>query len=567
MHSFQELALPARLSETLQQMNFDKPTPIQAQAIPHALEGRDVMGSAQTGTGKTGAFMIPVLAKLMEDPTAHALVMTPTRELATQVMDMTRKLMGQKSGIRTALLIGGEPMFKQFKQLDARARLIIGTPGRIDDHCRRNKTLLDQTNILVLDEADRMLDMGFSIQIDSILKYMPAEKQTLMFSATFAGKIASFAQQYLKNPVRVAVAAEKITADKIKHEVMNVKNGSAKFDALVGELNVRDGSVIVFVKTRRNADDLANRLSDLGDDNVRAEAIHGDLRQRNRDRTIKGFHMERFRVLVATDVASRGLDIPHVAHVINYDLPQNPEDYVHRIGRTARAGAEGNAVCFLTPADGRSWATIARLVFPGQSIARHPDEAQDQGGNHKKGRSRSGARGGNRDFSRKKEGFRPANDKGPSRDEDRPSFGKPAFKKSGSSAAKPRQNDGERPSYGKPSFRKEGNAPVRAGNRDNDRFRSESERPERSEDRPKKVFKKDDFKPRSAGSEDRPKKNFKKDDFKPRSANGEERPAKSFKSNKPLKGPQTKRSQSFKAGAPKAGGAPKGQKPRFKKAS
>ena len=192
MKSFSELNLPEVLAASLARMDFTTPTPIQAQAIPPGLNGSDILGSAQTGTGKTAAFMIPLISRLLQDPESNALVMAPTRELATQVMDMTYKLLGAKSAIRCALLIGGEPMPKQFRQLDAEPRLIVGTPGRIDDHCRRNPLLLSETNFLVLDEADRMLDMGFSIQIDSVLNYMAEERQTLMFSATFSDSILRF---------------------------------------------------------------------------------------------------------------------------------------------------------------------------------------------------------------------------------------------------------------------------------------------------------------------------------------------------------------------------------------
>jgi ATP-dependent RNA helicase DeaD len=399
MKTFSDFQLPTTLADSLNTLGFTSPTPIQAQAIPHALEGRDILGSAQTGTGKTAAFMIPLITRLLNDPTAKGIVMTPTRELATQVADMTRKLIGQSQGIRTALLIGGEPMPKQYKQLSNRPRLIIGTPGRIDDHCRRNRDLLSDANFLVLDEADRMLDMGFSVQIDSILKYMTQERQTLLFSATFAGPIVKFAQRYLNNPVRVEIKADKITADKIKHDIVHTTI-DRKFEQLQSELSTREGSVIIFVKTRRNADQLAKRLCYIEHADFHAEPIHGDLRQRQRDRTIKDFRSAKFRILVATDVASRGLDIPHIEHVINYDLPQNPEDYVHRIGRTARAGAEGQAICLLTPQDGRNWSAIQRLVFPNQAPIANSNFERDS----KPRRSGGGNRfqkGGERNYAKK----------------------------------------------------------------------------------------------------------------------------------------------------------------------
>jgi superfamily II DNA/RNA helicase len=464
MKTFSDFHLPTLLADQLERMSFTTPTPIQEQAIPPALEGRDILGSAQTGTGKTGAFMIPLITKLLADERSSALVMAPTRELASQVMAMTQKLTGPKSGIRTALLIGGEPMPKQFKQLDARPRLIIGTPGRINDHCRRNKSLLDTTNFLVLDEADRMLDMGFSMQIDSVLQFMPKERQTLMFSATFSDAIIKFAKAYQNNPVRVAVKSEGLSADKIQHNVIKLR-GDEKFDTLVQELDERKGSIIIFVKTKRSADQMAKRLCALKEDTYVAEAIHGDLRQRQRDRTINGFRLEKFRILVATDIAARGLDIPHIEHVINFDLPQVPEDYIHRIGRTARAGAEGAAVCFVTPQDGRMWSDIQRLVFPNQPR----DFANDTGGGER-GRGGNNRRGGG--------GYQGRNrsDGG----EGRSSFGGGAQKQgSGNWGNRERNNNhDERPAFNKergdrPQFQDRSDRPARQDRNDRPAFNKE----------------------------------------------------------------------------------------------
>lgn len=371
MNQFKDLGLPRILVDTLEDIGFETPTPIQAQAIPLALEGSDILGSAQTGTGKTAAYMLPLINALYNNSDLNGLVIAPTRELAVQVMNMTTQLLGPKTDIACALLIGGEPMPKQFRQLQKQPRIIIGTPGRIEDHCRRSKKLLNKVRFLVLDEADRMLDMGFSVQVDAILKYMPQERQTLMFSATFSKAVTQFAQRYLVDPKRVAIKADKISADKIKHEVVHVTKNQ-KFTKLQKELNEREGSIIIFVKTRRGADEIAKSLTDLKHADYTAEPIHGDLRQRQRDRAIKGFRNKEFRILVATDVAARGLDIPHVEHVINYDLPQDREDYVHRIGRTARAGAEGAAMCFVTPQDDRQWYMIQKFVFP------HEVNAQDE---------------------------------------------------------------------------------------------------------------------------------------------------------------------------------------------
>jgi superfamily II DNA/RNA helicase len=342
-------------------MKFTTPTPIQAAAIPPALEGKDILGSAQTGTGKTGAFGIPLIAKLLTSPRSAALVMTPTRELAVQVMDMLEQLLGADSGINTALLIGGESMPKQFSQLRARPRLIVGTPGRINDHLTRGTCKLNETDFLVLDETDRMLDMGFGIQIDAIVKHMTAKRQTLMFSATFPPNIVKMSEKYMNTPVRIEVGSNNTPMESIKQEVINVTEAD-KYGQLQVQLQQREGSIIVFVQTKFGADKMAVKLRAL---NHRADAIHGNLNQRQRDRVIADFRAQKTRILVATDIAARGLDIPHIEHVINYDMPQCPEDYIHRIGRTGRNGKEGCAVNLLTGRDNGKWKAICRLLNPG----------------------------------------------------------------------------------------------------------------------------------------------------------------------------------------------------------
>ncbi|QQR69337.1 MAG: DEAD/DEAH box helicase [Alphaproteobacteria bacterium] len=354
---FNGFGLPAKLMQALGRLEFLTPTPIQEQTIPLALSGRDVLGSAQTGTGKTLAFGIPLIVKLMEDPTASALVMTPTRELAGQVMLALQQLI-PVSNIKTALLIGGDAMPRQFNQLQQKPRLIVGTPGRITDHLDRGSLKLDTVRFLVLDETDRMLDMGFGVQIDKILRYMTAERQTLLFSATMPAKIIKIADKYTKNPVRVAVGLSHAPVAKIKQDNIHTSDID-KYAQLLEQLQQRQGSIIIFVKTKYGADKLATRLNKS---DHRSDAIHGNLQQRSRDRVIQSFRDKKYRILVATDIAARGLDIPHIEHVINYDMPQVPEDYIHRIGRTARAGAEGSAVNFLTPADGTKWKAIHRLL-------------------------------------------------------------------------------------------------------------------------------------------------------------------------------------------------------------
>lgn len=368
MKNFEMLDLHPLLNKSLAAMDYRKPTPIQAKAIPIALEGHDIMGSAQTGTGKTAAFAIPLVERLLRDPKGSALVLTPTRELGKQIMDIMRQLLGHKSKIKTAFIIGGEPMGKQVKQLRSRPRLIVGTPGRINDHLARGNIELDQTDFLVLDETDRMLDMGFTVQLEEIFKFMPAERQTLMFSATLPKNILKMSEKYMSNPQRVNVGDLNMVAKNIKQEVIRIDQG-LKYGELMNQLEERTGSVIVFVKTKHGADKMAKKLRQ---DGFTSEALHGDLRQSKRDKVMQNFRKMNFRVLIATDIAARGLDVPHIQHVINYDLPQVAEDFIHRMGRTARAGAKGSAISFVSHQEGRKWHAIERLLNPD---AANDDEA------------------------------------------------------------------------------------------------------------------------------------------------------------------------------------------------
>lgn len=391
MKNFEGLGLNPVLAQSLARMNYTTPTPIQAQAIPLALKGRDIMGSAQTGTGKTAAFAIPLVESLLRSPHGSALVLTPTRELGKQIMDIIHQLLGDKTSIRTAFIIGGESMGKQLAQLRQGPRLIVGTPGRINDHLQRGSLKLDDTGFLVLDETDRMLDMGFTIQIDRILRHMPAQRQTLMFSATLPQNILKLSEKYMNNPERVAVGSTVNPAKNIRQEIVRVSD-EGKYDELVRQLDERRGSVIVFVKTKYGTERLAKKLNNA---DFSADAIHGDLKQNRRDRVIREFRNREYRILVATDVAARGLDIPHIEHVINYDLPQVPEDYIHRIGRTARAGAEGAALCLISPSDSRKWHAIERLINPDMkhpgtkhSGTKHKDKKRPQ--NHDRKKSRHG---------------------------------------------------------------------------------------------------------------------------------------------------------------------------------
>jgi superfamily II DNA/RNA helicase len=393
MTDFSQFGLPAQLNAALEQMKYTAPTPIQKQAIPLAMDGKDILGSAQTGTGKTAAFGIPLVAKLLNNPRGNAIVLTPTRELASQVMEVIVQLLGKRSFIQAALLIGGDSMHKQTAALRARPRIIVGTPGRINDHLERGNLILHDTNFLVLDETDRMLDMGFGIQIDRIVKFLPPVRQTLMFSATLPPEIVKMSAKYMNNPERIAVGATNKVALKINQEIVHV-NESAKYDELLKQVDARNGSIIVFVKTKRGADKLSERLNKQGH---KADTIHGDLHQRKRERVIQNYRDMRFRILVATDIAARGLDIPHIEHVVNYDLPQCPEDYIHRIGRTGRNGSEGSAVCLISPDDSMKWRAIHRLLNPGEAPPAMPRGEQGSSKPRQYGKKTfgSGAKGGN----------------------------------------------------------------------------------------------------------------------------------------------------------------------------
>ena len=357
---FSDLDIENKLKKSIELADFKVPTPIQKESIPISLIGKDILGTAQTGTGKTLAFTIPMLNKLLKDRNAMSLIICPTRELATQVMTTVLKLNIREIGIGNALLIGGESMQKQLRKLNKKARIIVGTPGRINDHLERKSLNLSKVNYLVLDETDRMLDMGFTPQIEQILKFVPKNHQTLLFSATLPDDILRISQKYLNNPERISVGALSKPIEKIKQETYEITQDK-KYHELINQLVERTGSILVFVKTKHGADKIVKRLKY---DGHKADAIHGNLRQSKRDRVINGFRNGHSRILVATDLAARGLDIPVIKHVINYDLPQVPEDYIHRIGRTGRAGKDGSALTFLTPSDRTMWNSISKLINP-----------------------------------------------------------------------------------------------------------------------------------------------------------------------------------------------------------
>lgn len=407
MRNFESFGLPSSLLATLKSINYLVPTPIQEQTIPSAIQGKDVLGTAQTGTGKTAAYGIPLIAHLLNDEKNSALVLTPTRELAVQVLSFLHQALGKNSSIKTALIIGGDPINGQLQQLLKRPRLIVGTPGRINDHLKRKSLKLDQTNFLVLDETDRMLDMGFGIQLDEIVKFLPKQRQTLMFSATLPDNILKISNKYLQNAVRISIGSTVKAADTIKQEIIRTSEVE-KYGILLTQLEQREGSIIVFVKTKYSTEKLADKLRDNGHS---VTAIHGDLRQRNREKVMRGFKSRKYRILVATDIAARGLDISHVECVINHDLPQCEEDFIHRIGRTGRAGSEGTAISLITPQDHIKWRNIMKMMDPSAKLDSSFDEpksgSKSRDRNQRSGRSRTGVfaqrRSGNFEFKQQRD--------------------------------------------------------------------------------------------------------------------------------------------------------------------
>ena len=364
MTLFSKYNLNEVLNKSLKNINFTSPTPIQEKSIPLILQGKDILGSAQTGTGKTAAFCIPILELLMKSPRGSLLVMIPTRELAKQVLDVINSLLGFKSSINTATLIGGESMSKQLSQLKKRPRIYVGTPGRINDHLQRGSLNLHDAKYLVLDETDRMLDMGFEVQINKIIKFLPVSKQVLMFSATIPNNILKLSSKYLNDPVRISVGESNTVAKNIKQEIIELKSDE-KLDELINQINTRNGSILIFVKTKYGTEKLSKALSRS---KIKSFPLHGGLRQSKRNTIMKNFRDMKFRILIATDVAARGIDVPHIEHVINYDLPQMAEDFIHRIGRTARAGSKGIALSFVTKGDFSKWKEIQKILNPEKHI-------------------------------------------------------------------------------------------------------------------------------------------------------------------------------------------------------
>ncbi|WP_042162852.1 DEAD/DEAH box helicase [Paenibacillus gorillae] len=367
MKTFAEFGLEPKVLQAITELGFEESTPIQDKSIPIAMTGSDMIGQAQTGTGKTAAFGIPLINKI---PTSEerivALIMTPTRELAIQVAEEIGKLTRYK-GLRSLPIYGGQEIGRQIRALKKKPQIIIGTPGRLLDHINRKTIRLEDVRTVVLDEADEMLDMGFMEDIQSILKLVPDDRQTMLFSATMPPNIQKLAQQFLKNPEHVSVIPKQVTAPLIDQGYIEVHERQ-KFEALSRLLDMESPELaIIFGRTKRRVDELSEGLQKRG---YSADGLHGDLSQNQRDNVMRKFRDGSIDVLVATDVAARGLDVSGVTHVINFDLPQDPESYVHRIGRTGRAGKEGTAWSFVTPRETDHLHFIEKVTR--QRISRKP---------------------------------------------------------------------------------------------------------------------------------------------------------------------------------------------------
>jgi ATP-dependent RNA helicase RhlE len=355
--SFSSLGLSSESQAALSRAGYRHPTPIQARAIPLALSGKDVIGCAATGTGKTAAFVLPLVERLAGKQGTRALVLAPTRELATQIEEHAARF-GAARGVRTALLIGGVAIGPQQIALHSRPQLLIATPGRLIDHLESRNVSLDGIELLVLDEADRMLDMGFKPQLKRILAQVPRDRQTLLFSATMAGEVADFARNNLRNPARVEVSPSGTAAERAEQRVYLVPQAE-KAALLLTLLAEDDLTTLVFTRTKHRTDRVARLVERAGH---KVSRLHSNRSQNQRQHALDGFKDGKFRVLVATDIAARGIDVAEIGHVVNFDLPHVPEDYVHRIGRTARMAASGKASSFCGPEETGQLRDIEKLM-------------------------------------------------------------------------------------------------------------------------------------------------------------------------------------------------------------
>jgi len=363
---FYGLGIAPKILDILERIKFKVPTPIQIKAIPLAIEGKDIVGIAQTGTGKTHSFAVPMVQRLAQKK-GVGLVLAPTRELAIQI-DEAFQAIARPFGIRTACLIGGASMDYQIQALRKSPRVVIATPGRLIDHMKRRNMLPNDINMLVLDEADRMLDMGFAPQIDQILRLLPKERQTMLFSASIPREVMEIAAKYMKLPVSVEVAPSGTAADNITQELFIVKR-DAKLQLLRKLLAQYHGAVLLFSRTKYNATKIKVAIRGMGHN---AAEIHSNRSQSQRREALEGFKSGKYKVLVATDIAARGIDVTGIELVINYDIPDDAQNYIHRIGRTGRAGHKGHAVSFATPEQGRDVQNIEKLIRVSLPVSKHP---------------------------------------------------------------------------------------------------------------------------------------------------------------------------------------------------
>ncbi len=358
--SFKELTLAPAVFKVINEVGYETPTPIQAQSIPPLLEGRDLLGQAQTGTGKTAAFSLPLLSRLNPKLKApQILVLTPTRELALQVAEAMQTYARHLKGFQVLPVYGGQNMGQQLRQLQRGVQAVVGTPGRIQDHLRRGTLKLDKLRCVVIDEADEMLKMGFIEEVEQILGYAPEERQTALFSATMPKEVLSVARKHLQDPLEIRIKSKTSTVDKISQRFWQVK-GLHKLDALTRILEAEEiDGMLIFVRTKVATVELAEKLEARG---FASAALNGDMTQMLREKTVERLKDGALDIVVATDVAARGLDVKRISHVVNYDIPYDTEDYIHRIGRTGRAGREGKAILFVAPREKRMLAAIERAT-------------------------------------------------------------------------------------------------------------------------------------------------------------------------------------------------------------
>ncbi|MCO5113566.1 MAG: DEAD/DEAH box helicase [Bdellovibrionaceae bacterium] len=356
MKSFSDFQFPMPVQQTLQKLNFTTTTEIQNEALPYAFGEQDLVACAQTGSGKTLAYSLPLLTKLFESPEKGGLILAPSRELAQQIAGVIRPFVENTRNLKMSVIVGGTDMIRQVRSLKRNPHIIVATPGRLNDHLRRRTVNLKNFEYLILDEGDRMLDMGFAPQLEEIFKYLPEKRYTMLFTATLPSKVKALIKDYLYQPKEIIIGPRSQPVSQIKQKVIFAKKQN-KESLLMDELNRREGSVIIFSKTKVKTDKLADQLNEYG---FNALKIHGDRTQGQRNRAIENFKNNKSRILCATDVVARGLDIPQVRHVINFDLPMMDEDFVHRVGRTGRNGASGDALSFVTPAEVSQWRKIAK---------------------------------------------------------------------------------------------------------------------------------------------------------------------------------------------------------------